>query len=208
MTDLHEKSPAEINHPPDYDAMAHANYWHPEALFGLCLDYLKPGERLLDLGIGTGLGAAPFASFGLRVTGMDSSAEMLALCREKRIAEELKEHDLLQLPWPFAGEAFDHAIALGVLHFLPDLEPVFAEAGRLLRQGGTFTFTTKAPARQESDPYEGETIQNTTLYLHRSGYLERVLAGAGFVLLKELHLLVRTGTGAEAPFYAFVTRKS
>ena len=42
------------------------------------LDEFVAGKQLLDVGVGTGRGSLPFASRGLQVTGVDSSAEMLA----------------------------------------------------------------------------------------------------------------------------------
>ena len=50
----------------DYDFQARQNHWHPEVLFGLCYEYLHSGDRLLDIGIGTGLGAEPFARAGFQ----------------------------------------------------------------------------------------------------------------------------------------------
>jgi predicted TPR repeat methyltransferase len=192
----------------NYDAQARTHYWHPEALFGLVYEYLSPGERLLDVGIGTGLASQPFAGAGLRISGLDADPEMLAACRAKGFASDLKAHDLLDIPWPYETGAFDHVLACGVLHFLHDLGAVFAEVRRLLGPGGTFTFTTKAPppgATREDQPYT-ESIQGVSLYSHPRPALDRWMADAGFVPVKELRLLIRTGRGSDDLFHAFVTR--
>lgn len=192
----------------DYDSLARGNYWHPEALFGLCYEYIKPGETLLDIGAGTGMGSELFGRAGLQVHGLDCSEEMLARFRLKRTAAGLIQHDLSIRPWPYEDGSFDHAVALGVLHFFPDLEPLFQEAARLLRPGGIFAFTVKAPQGEEPLPYAVELIQGTPLYLHGRAYIDRMLALASLSPLKELHLLVRTGKGTEDPFWAFVARKA
>ena len=82
---------------------------------------LHPGERLLDVGIGTGLASEPFASAGVAVFGLDSDAEMLALCRAKGFAADLVQHDLTITPWPYGEASFDHVLAAGVLHFFPEM---------------------------------------------------------------------------------------
>lgn len=49
----------------------------PVILHGMLTEHLKPRQRLLDLGIGTGLSALPFRQAGLEVNGIDGSEEML-----------------------------------------------------------------------------------------------------------------------------------
>ena len=128
----------------DYDAQVVAyDCYLAEALFGLCYDFVRPGQNLLDLGIGSGLSAAPFARAGLRVSGMDFAPAMLDLCRAKGIAVDLRQHNLCQLPWPYDPASFDHTVCCGVFHFIADLEPVFRGAADVLRPGGLFAFTTQ-----------------------------------------------------------------
>jgi ubiquinone/menaquinone biosynthesis C-methylase UbiE len=135
----------------DYDQQVRAaGCYLEEVLFGLCFEYPQPNQRLLDLGIGSGLSAAPFTKTGLQVTEMDFSKEMLNLCRAKGIANELKLHDLQATPWPFPTRNFDYLVCCGVFHFLSDLDRVFEEAKRVLREEGIFAFTTKAPQRTYS----------------------------------------------------------
>lgn len=193
-----------------YDQMAAANHWHPAAIFGLCFEYLRSGQRLLDVGTGTGLAAESFARAGLQVYGFDTSPEMLAVCASKRFAVELKQHDLLSMPWPYAGRSFDHVIACGVLHFVGDLAPIFREVDRLLRPGGVFAFSTKAPpalGARDAAPFVEEIIQDTTLYQHQPDYLRRCLSACGFAPVKELRLLVTTGRQSEDVFLVYVVRR-
>jgi ubiquinone/menaquinone biosynthesis C-methylase UbiE len=106
----------------DYDRLTHEYGWHsPDILFGLCFEYIRSGEHLLDVGIGTGLSAYPFAKVGLQVSGLDISPEMINTVRLKDIAVELKHFDIRNKPWPFLDGYFDHVIACGIFHFLADL---------------------------------------------------------------------------------------
>jgi predicted TPR repeat methyltransferase len=189
----------------EYDEQVRAyGCYLAETLFGLSYEYLQPGQRLLDLGIGSGLAAQLFAKAGLQVCGVDFSPAMLAICQFKGIATELKQHDIGQAPWPYPSGAFDHLVCCGVLHFLPELELIFAEARRVLREGGFFVFTTKSPtalvALQEK--YQQETIDGLDIYSHSSGYLERLMKRVGF----HPHKVLRCFVG-EAIFYAWLTEK-
>jgi predicted TPR repeat methyltransferase len=194
----------------DYDRLAPEYGWYPEALFGLCFEYVQPGERLLDVGIGTGLCAAPFARLGLQVFGLDDSPKMLDVCRSKGIATELRQLDIRATPWPYPDSYFDHLIACGVLHFLGDLAPIFQEAARVVRIRGLFTFVTKAPPT-ESQPgtYSTEIISGVTIFLHQKAYIEGLMASCGFENLKRLVLLLGVDqTERRDPYCAFVTRKT
>jgi predicted TPR repeat methyltransferase len=153
-----------------------------DVLFGLCYDRTSPGHRLLDAGIGTGLSSRLFARAGLIVSGMDFSPAMLDLCAAKGLAADLKRHDLEAAPWPYKSAAFDCVVCCGVLHFTERLEPIFAEAARVLTPGGLFAFTTHAP-----DPeaiFDGECDRASAgafdIYSHAPSYVEARLAEHSF----------------------------
>ena len=175
-----------------------------DALFGLCFDYVRPVERILDLGVGSGLSAIPFAKAGLHVHGMDFSPAMLELCRAKGIAVELKLHDLEEIPWPYLDDDFDHLVCCGVFHFLPGLEIVFSEANRVLRDGGIFAYTTKAPSASNSDPrkYDQQTVNDLSIFAHHSEYLQQLLEYFQFKYLKKLKCFV-----GEDIFHLWITKK-
>ena len=70
-----------------YDQEATATGWlGPEVAFGLAYKYINHGQKILDIGIGTGLGSILFYKAGLNVFGMDVSNEMLAACHSKGFA--------------------------------------------------------------------------------------------------------------------------
>ena len=178
---------------PDYDAQVAAyESYIAEALFGLSYDFVHPGERLLDVGIGSGLAAAPFVRAGLRVSGMDFAAAMLDLCRAKGLADDLRQHDLQQTPWPYAAAAFDHVICCGVFHFVPALVGSFGETRRVLRPGGVFAFTTKWPDAPlpPGAPFARVAAGELDVFSHAPEHVMAELDAAGFVRLRLLRCFV------------------
>lgn len=176
----------------EYDDAAASAGWFPEALFGLCFDRVRPGERVLALGIGTGLCAAPFAARGLTVWGVDESAGMLAVCREQGIAERLVEHDLAVRPWPFDDGAVTHVLASGVAHFLRDLGGFVAESRRVMSDDGVLAITTRLPSASPHDaPDVEETVaEGVPIYGHSPRHLAAVLGVNGLVAVKQLDVLL------------------
>lgn len=155
-----------------------------EVLFGMAYEYVVPGQRLLDLGIGTGLCAALFHRAGLEVYGADFSEEMLRLCEEKKIAVELKAFDIGAGGWPYGDGQFRHVTACGLFHFIRDPGIVFSEAWRVLSAGGTFGFTVKDPAGGGAayvDPEYGIAV-----YCHDDAHVRRLAEQHGFALAKRL----------------------
>jgi predicted TPR repeat methyltransferase len=190
----------------DYDQQVQAaGCYLEEVLFGLSFEYIQPKQRLLDLGIGSGLSAAPITKAGLQVVGMDFSEAMLDLCRVKGIAAELKLHDLQATPWPFPAETFDHLVCCGVFHFMADLETIFEEAERVLRGNGIFAFTTKAAQRTNShgQKYDQQTVDDFDIFAHHQEYIGDLTAQVQFERLKRLRCFV----GQEL-FYVWVTRNT
>jgi SAM-dependent methyltransferase len=95
------------------------------------------GQRILDLGTGTGALARQFARQGAVVTGIDVSAEQIATARrlaaEERLSVDFSVHPAELLPWPAAS--FDVATANQCwLYF--DKDRVIGELRRVLAPGG------------------------------------------------------------------------
>lgn len=195
-----------------YDRMAHDVRWYPEILFGLCFEQLHPGQRLLAVGIGTGLCAEAFHRYGLEVTGADDAPAMLDVCAEKGIATTLVELDVTRVPWPWPAASFDHVLASGVLHFVDDLAPVMHEAARVVRPGGLVAFTTKVPPQDDGPGPSArrattETVTGVPVHAHHAGYLTRLLAEAGLDAVKQVHVVVGRADGQHGDTYAaHVTR--
>lgn len=96
------------------------------------------GRDLLDVGCGDGALAAAAARAGARVTGLDRSADVLAVARARAaaggLAVELQVGDARSLPFP-AGR-FDVVVAVTVLCFVDDPARAIGEMARVLRPGG------------------------------------------------------------------------
>ena len=97
-----------------------------------------PADRghVLDVATGTGLVGGALVARGFHVTGLDQSAEMLALAR-KRFGDrvELVEASAAALPFPDAS--FDHLTFTYLLRYVDDPAATMRELARVVRPGGT-----------------------------------------------------------------------
>jgi trans-aconitate methyltransferase len=95
----------------------------------------RAGERVLDLGCGTGELTAALAARGAVVTGLDSSGEMLAAARLRHPALTFAQGDAQAL----AGVgAFDAVFSNAALHWMPRQDHVVAGVARALARPGRF----------------------------------------------------------------------
>ena len=129
--------PPELANVPDTAVESFAGVANPWKL-----GRLEPGERVLDLGSGSGtdsLIAAQMVGDRGHVTGIDMTPAMLAKARaaaaEMGAANiEFREGEGERLPFPDAS--FDVVISNGVIDLIPDKDAVFAELFRVLAPGG------------------------------------------------------------------------
>jgi ubiquinone/menaquinone biosynthesis C-methylase UbiE len=99
---MNTKNPIKVHdeYADTYDASVKEYHSHlHELLFGMCYEFIQPGDSLLDIGIGTGLSSVNFARAGVDVYGMDPSSNMIEQCRKKGFAKELKQHSLTDPVW-------------------------------------------------------------------------------------------------------------
>lgn len=116
-----------------YDA-SHSFVWK----FGASLVELlapQPGERILDLGCGTGHLTARIAATGAEVVGFDSSQEMIDQARRAHPAIRFEIGDARTFSF---GEGFDAVFSNAVLHWVQQPELVVGRVRAALRPGGRF----------------------------------------------------------------------
>jgi SAM-dependent methyltransferase len=198
-----------------YDQEAEAAAWHgPAVVFGLMYPYLQAGQSLLDIGIGTGLGSVLFARAGLRVFGMDNSSAMLDGARSKGFAQDLRDHDMMSVPYPYARGSFDHAICVGALQFFAGFDSIFQEVGRVVRDGGVFGFTVadRKPGEPTLFTAGGEQTRsdrNVNMYRHPEPDVCASLDAAGFVVRGDLEFVafMDAARTAPLPMKAYVARR-
>jgi arsenite methyltransferase len=100
---------------------------------------LKPGERVLDVGVGPGFLAAEMAGDvgpDGAVAGIDVSESMLALARGRPAPHpiDLRVGGADAIPYP--DESFDVAVSTQVLEYVPDIPKALSELRRVVRPGG------------------------------------------------------------------------
>jgi len=101
------------------------------------VDLLAPraGERVLDLGCGTGDLTAELAARGAVVTGLDASDEMLTAARARHPALTFTAADAQSLGY---DGAFDAVFSNAALHWMPRADDVVAGVARALARPGRF----------------------------------------------------------------------
>lgn len=95
---------------------------------------LNPGDRVLDVGAGTGVSTAELATSGAYAVGMDLSIGMLRAGRRVRPEVPLLAGDALRLPFP--DQSFDAVTISFALRNVVDPTAALREMARVTRPGG------------------------------------------------------------------------
>ncbi|WP_309238508.1 demethylmenaquinone methyltransferase [Actinoplanes aureus] len=95
---------------------------------------LRPGERVLDVGAGTGVSTQELGRSGAFAVGADLSVGMLRAGRRVRPDAPLLAGDALHLP--FADATFDAVTISFALRNVVDTTAALRELGRVVRPGG------------------------------------------------------------------------
>lgn len=112
----------------------------------------QSGERVLEVGVGTGL-SLPLYPNEVEVTGIDVSSEMLEKARERVKRHDLENvADLLEMDaenMSFPDSSFDTVVAMYVVPVVPDPFRLVSEMRRVCKPGGEIAivnhFQSKVP---------------------------------------------------------------
>lgn len=149
----------------------------------------RAGRDVLELGCGTGRNTEWLAANARTVTGLDFSVGMLDAARQRVRSPSVNfvRHDV-RTPWPIGDATTDLIVVTLVLEHVEDLPPVFAEAARVLRPGGTLFCAELHPMRQLlgrqaefTDPATG-SLERIAAFLHDTSEYVRAGLDAGLRL--------------------------
>jgi phosphatidylethanolamine/phosphatidyl-N-methylethanolamine N-methyltransferase len=111
---------------------------HPGRLVAKDRMGLRAGDRILEVGVGTGINASLYPT-NCQITGIDLSASMLDKARERVAREGLRHVRLLEMDaasLTFADDSFDIVYAPYLVSVVPDPIQVAREMKRVCRPGG------------------------------------------------------------------------
>jgi len=133
-------------------------------------------RRAIDLGCGTGLAAAAFASHVDHFSGIDLSPRMIEKARATSLYTELEVDDLLAGLRRKADASAELVLAADAMVYVADLAAVLAETKRVLVSGGIAAFTT------ETHDGEGVILGEGLRYAHSADHVRKSVEAAGLNL--------------------------
>lgn len=125
----------------------HRPYYHPLIMRKIRerLSLNEPLAHALDVGCGTGLSTVALRMLAERVTGVDSSAEMIAVAQARNTDERITYRQAPAEQLPFDDGSFDLLTVCGAInwieraHFLPEARRVLKDKSWLIIYDNTIT---------------------------------------------------------------------
>lgn len=145
--------------------------------------HCRPGNRILEVGVGTGLSLSMYPK-NVKVTGIDLSKEMLEQARERAgtlpQVEALLEMDAENMT--FEDNSFDKVVAMYVASVVPNVEKLYSEIKRVCKPGGEIIFLNHFQNKNHIIRRAEHVIQPLARYLgfHPDFPMEEFISRTGF----------------------------
>ncbi|MDP3734452.1 MAG: methyltransferase domain-containing protein [Nanoarchaeota archaeon] len=143
---------------------------------------INTGDRILEIGVGTGLNL-PFYPQDCTVIGIDISSAMLQKAKQKPHQAEITLQKIDGQHLPFPHNSFDKALATYALRVSPHPKKVLQELNRVVTKGGIFCIV---------DRFKGKSIiswlQNPFFFLIGGGWnynINKLITGTSWTLVHD-----------------------
>ena len=140
---------------------------HPGRVDAIDRMGIRPGDRVLEVGVGTGINVSLYPSY-CSVTGVDFSSSMLEKARERVARKGVRNVRLLEMDaanMKFADDSFDIVYAPYVISVVPDPVAVTREMHRVCRPGGRIVILNHFRSKARFGAWLERLIAPFTLYL-------------------------------------------
>jgi ubiquinone/menaquinone biosynthesis C-methylase UbiE len=192
----------------DYDRLLARDRWIRTVLWRHHLRLFRPGDRIVDVGCGTGIDTLHLAARGIAITAIDASPAMIERLRAKLAGSPLAalidvrvgDASALArtLPAGFAGMISSFA-ALNTI----DLPALAESAQRLVRPGGRLVFHLLSPRPElvvqigaTAVPHQCPTPEAVEAPFAARGFRRRACYGLGFLVRRRMERWVPTALTA------------
>jgi ubiquinone/menaquinone biosynthesis C-methylase UbiE len=179
-----------------------------QKLAPLFIDFagVADGERIVDVGCGTGslTFALARAADLAEIAAIDYSPVFVAEAIRRNTNPRIKVRQADACALPFAGGTFDRALALLVLHFVPEAAKAVAEMRRVVRSGGMVAAAVwdhlggMPGMRMMVDTVAalsegGRQLRSRYCFqpMMQPGEMRRTFVGQGLVDIAEMQLMIR-----------------
>ena len=145
--------------------------------------HCRPGNRILEVGVGTGLSLGLYPDT-VKVVAIDVSEPMLAKARVR--AQDLKQIESIELmdaqEMTFPDNSFDKVVAMYVATVVPDVTKLVNEIRRVCKPGGEIIFLNHFQNKNTTVRKVEKVIQPLASYVgfHPDFPLEKFLRETGF----------------------------
>lgn len=116
-----------------------SHFFFPRIRIGLSRSNIKQGDRVIEVGVGTGISLSLYPD-QCSIVGIDLTRKMLNKAQEKKKKYRLNNVDLMEMDAEniaFADNSFDHAVAGFVVSVVPNPEKMVSELKRVTKKNGT-----------------------------------------------------------------------